>query len=136
MRSVRRLCGTCTIALWTVSFASVAAEASAGAGDPASPATARGNASFYSKHLSGRKTASGESYDPKALTAAHRTLPIGTQVKVLNPKNDRSVVVTVNDRGPVHKNRMIDLSGAAADELGMRKSGVAKVTTEVVKQER
>lgn len=92
----------------------------------------RGNASFYSKHLSGRKTASGEPYDPKALTAAHRTLPLGTQVKVVNPKNDKSVVVTVNDRGPVPKNRVIDLSSAAADELGMKKSGVTRVETEVV----
>ena len=92
----------------------------------------RGNASFYSKHLTGRKTASGERYDPKALTAAHRTLPLGTQVKVVNPKNDRSVVVTVNDRGPIPKNRVIDLSGAAADELGMKKSGVTKVETQVV----
>lgn len=91
-----------------------------------------GNASFYSKHLSGRRTASGERYDPKALTAAHRTLPIGTQVKVVNPKNDRSVVVTVNDRGPVPKNRMIDVSGAAADALRMTKSGVTRVETQVV----
>lgn len=92
----------------------------------------RGNASYYSKHLAGQKTASGERYDPKALTAAHRTLPLGTQIKVVNPKNDRSVVVTVNDRGPLPKNRVIDLSGAAADELGMRKSGVTKVETQVV----
>ena len=92
----------------------------------------RGNASFYAKHLTGQKTASGERYDPKALTAAHRTLPLGTQVRVVNPKNDRSVVVTVNDRGPLPKNRVIDLSGAAADELGMRKAGVTKVETQVV----
>ncbi len=91
-----------------------------------------GNASFYSKHLSGRKTASGDAYDPGALTAAHRTLPMGTQVKVINPKNDKSVVVTVNDRGPVPKNRMIDVSSAAADELGMKKAGVTRVETQVV----
>ena len=91
-----------------------------------------GNASFYAKHLSGRRTASGESYDPGALTAAHRTLPMGTKVRVVNPKNDRSVVVTVNDRGPVAKNRVIDVSSAAAHQLGMTKSGVTKVETEVV----
>ena len=91
-----------------------------------------GIASFYSRRLAGKKTASGASYDPKALTAAHRTLPLGTKVKVVNPKNERSVVVTVNDRGPVPKNRMIDVSGAAAEELGMKKSGVTKVETEVV----
>ncbi len=94
--------------------------------------TQHGNASFYSKHLSGRRTASGESYDPNALTAAHRTLPLGTQVRVVNPKNDRSVVVTVNDRGPIPKNRMIDVSSAAADELGMKQAGVTKVETQVV----
>ena len=92
----------------------------------------RGNASFYSKHLDGRRTASGEKYDPTALTAAHRTLPMGTKVRVVNPKNDRSVVVTVNDRGPVPKNRVIDLSSAAADRLGMKKTGVTKVETQVV----
>jgi rare lipoprotein A len=91
-----------------------------------------GNASFYAKRFSGRKTASGEKYDPNALTAAHRTLPLGTQVKVVNPKNDKSVVVTVNDRGPVPRNRMIDVSSAAADALGMKKAGVTKVQTQVV----
>ena len=114
-------------------FASDAADASvADKAAPKAERKQRGNASFYSKHLSGRKTASGERYEPKALTAAHRTLPLGTQVKVVNPKNDKSVVVTVNDRGPVPKNRVIDLSGAAADELGMKKSGVTRVETEVV----
>ncbi len=91
-----------------------------------------GVASFYSKRLAGRKTSSGERYDPAALTAAHRDLPMGTQVKVTNPKTDKSVVVTVNDRGPVPKGRNIDLSNAAASELGMTKAGVAKVETEVV----
>ncbi len=91
-----------------------------------------GVASFYSHHLSGRRTASGERYDPNALTAAHRTLPMGTRVRVVNPKNDRSVVVTVNDRGPVPKNRVMDVSSAAADALGMKKSGVTKVETQVV----
>ena len=92
----------------------------------------RGLASYYSKHLAGRKTSSGEPYYPKAMTAAHRSLPMGTKVKVVNPKNDKIVVVTVNDRGPVPKNRMIDLSGAAAKELGMTKAGVTKVDTEVI----
>jgi rare lipoprotein A len=92
----------------------------------------RGNASFYSKRLSGHKTASGEAYDPNALTAAHRTLPLGTKVRVTNPKNDRSVVVTVNDRGPVPKGRMLDVSSAAADALGMKKDGVTRVETQVV----
>jgi rare lipoprotein A (peptidoglycan hydrolase) len=97
---------------------------------PSNPTS--GNASFYSHHLAGNRTASGERYDPAALTAAHRTLPLGTHLKVVNPQNDRSVVVTVNDRGPHHGNRMLDVSSAAADQLGMRKSGVTRVHTEVV----
>jgi rare lipoprotein A len=91
-----------------------------------------GRASFYSRKLAGRPTASGERFDPDALTAAHRTLPLGTKVKVVNPKNDKSVVVTVNDRGPVPKGRMLDVSPAAADALGMKKDGVTKVETQVV----
>lgn len=91
-----------------------------------------GNASFYAKRFTGRKTASGERYDPSALTAAHRTLPLGTRVRVTNPKNARSVVVTVNDRGPVPANRMLDVSSAAADALGMKKAGVTRVETQVV----
>ncbi len=110
----------------------VAGEVRAAAERDAADGKQRGNASYYSKHLNGRKTASGQKYDPSALTAAHRTLPLGTQVKVVNPKNDKSVVVTVNDRGPVPKNRVIDLSGAAANELGMKKSGVTRVETQVV----
>lgn len=94
--------------------------------------TEHGVASYYAHHLSGRRTASGQAYDPQALTAAHRTLPLGTQVRVVNPKNDKSVVVTVNDRGPVAKNRMIDVSSAAADRLEMKKSGVTRVETRVV----
>lgn len=96
----------------------------------ATPTT--GNASFYAHRFAGRKTASGDRYDPAALTAAHRTLPMGTRLKVVNPKNDQSVIVTVNDRGPKHGNRMLDVSSAAADQLGMRKSGVTRVHTEVV----
>ena len=98
----------------------------------ASTDTTRGKASYYARSLAGKKTASGERYDPDAMTAAHRTLPLGTQLKVTNPKTDKSVVVTVNDRGPVPKDRMVDLSNAAAKELGMTKSGTAQVETEVV----
>ena len=101
-------------------------------GTPPTADNQHGNASFYARHFSGRKTASGARYDPGALTAAHRTLPMGTQVKVTNPKNDQSVVVTVNDRGPVPKDRMIDVSSAAASKLGMTKSGVTPVETQVV----
>lgn len=100
--------------------------------ETATPGKQHGNASFYAKHLDGRRTASGEAYDPGAMTAAHRTLPLGTKLKVVNPKNDRSVVVTVNDRGPMHKGRMLDVSSAAADQLGMKQSGVTRVETQVV----
>ena len=99
---------------------------------PAPGGAQHGNASFYSHRLTGRKTASGEAYDPNALTAAHRTLPLGTQLQVVNPKNDRSVVVTVNDRGPIPKNRVLDVSSAAADRLGMKKAGVTRVETRVI----
>ena len=131
------------LSLLLVSSIVVAAEDGTGSPEPhlkkhhphstSKPAsTSRGKASYYARSLAGRKTASGERYDPNAMTAAHRTLPLGTQLKVTNPKNDKSVVVTVNDRGPVPKDRMVDLSNAAAKELGMTKSGTAQVQTEVV----
>ncbi len=86
-----------------------------------------GKASWYgSKHLR-KPTASGEEYDQARLTAAHRSLPLGTHVKVTNLDNGKSVEVEVNDRGPFKKNRIIDLSKAAARALGMMKSGTATV---------
>ena len=86
-----------------------------------------GVASVYS-HESGSATASGEKLDHEAFTAAHRTLPFGTKVKVTNKNNGREVVVTVNDRGPFLRGRVIDLSPAAARVLGF--SGLAQVTLE------
>jgi rare lipoprotein A len=95
-------------------------------------AVSSGVASYYADSLSGRPTASGEPYDPKALTAAHRTLPFGTLVEV-SRDDGRSVVVRVNDRGPFgKKKRLIDLSRRAAEELGMVKAGVVNVTVRVV----
>lgn len=90
-----------------------------------------GLASYYADSLHGNVTASGEPYDKDALTAAHRTLEFGTHVKVINLDNDRSVTVVINDRGPHVKSRVIDVSGAAARELGMLNSGTAKVRLEV-----
>ena len=84
-----------------------------------------GIASTYSE---GSETASGEKFDANELTAAHRTLPFGTRVRVTNHKNGRSVVVTINDRGPFVNGRIIDVTPAAARQLGM--SGVAPVTIE------
>ncbi len=87
----------------------------------------RGVASWYGKKFHGRRTASGERYDMFRLTAAHRTLPFGARVRVVNLRNGRVVTVRINDRGPFVKGRIIDLSYAAARELGMVRSGLAQV---------
>jgi rare lipoprotein A len=86
-----------------------------------------GVASWYGSKLNGQLTASGERLDRQRLTAAHRTLPFGTMLEVTNRKNGRKVLVRVNDRGPLRKSRIIDLSPAAAAVLGMRKKGLAVV---------
>lgn len=92
----------------------------------------RGIASWYGKRFHGRKTASGERYNMYAMTAAHRTLPLPSYVRVTNPANGSSVVVLVNDRGPYVGNRVIDLSYAAASALGIVKRGTAVVELEVI----
>lgn len=93
----------------------------------------RGEAAFYSDAFAGRPTASGEPYAPEKLTAAHRTLPLGSVIQVTREDDGRSVQVRVNDRGPYgKKSRIVDLSRAAAERLGMLKSGVARVRVEVV----
>jgi len=89
--------------------------------------TETGKASFYADKFEGRKTASGEVFKQNRLTAAHRTLPFGTKVKVINPANGRSVNVTINDRGPFVAGRMIDLSKKAANKIGITGAGVAAV---------
>ncbi|MEP7083897.1 MAG: septal ring lytic transglycosylase RlpA family protein [Betaproteobacteria bacterium] len=91
-----------------------------------------GLAAYYSSRLQGRKTASGKPFDQNALTAAHPTLPFGSQVKVTNIKNGRSVIVRINDRGPTQAGRVIDLSRAAANRLGIRRGGMAQVKLEVL----
>ena len=89
------------------------------------PALAQcGSASWYALYS---QTASGEQMDPSELTAAHRTLPFGTKLKVTNQKNGKSVVVRINDRGPFIKGRVIDLSKAAANRLGFISSGVTNI---------
>jgi rare lipoprotein A len=85
-----------------------------------------GIASWYGWE-SGNRTAMGEPFDPRGLTAAHRTLPLPTKVHVTNLENNRSVVVVVNDRGPFIDNRLIDLSAGAAQKIGMRRKGTARV---------
>ena len=95
--------------------------------------TLRGEASFYADFFNGRQTASGERYDPKKLTAANRTLPLGTRVQITRLDTGRSVVVKVNDRGPFGKRRRIfDLSKAAARQLDMLHVGTAEVEAVVL----
>ena len=89
-----------------------------------------GYASWYDEP---QNTASGERFNKNALTAAHRTLPMGTRVRVTNTRNGKSVTVRINDRGPFSKGRIIDLSKAAARQLDMIDAGTAPVTLEVVK---
>src|SRR5688572_28391608 len=93
--------------------------------------TQRGIVSLYGHAFAGRKTASGETFDPEALTMAHRTLPFGTRVRVTNLENRRSVDVVVNDRGPFVRDRIGDLSVAAARRIGMLNDGVVEATIEV-----
>lgn len=91
-----------------------------------------GLASFYAHKFHGRATASGEIYDMNKFTAAHPQLPFGTFVRVTNLKNKKSVVLKVNDRGPVSKKRIIDVSYKAAQELGFVRDGLVKVRLEIV----
>lgn len=91
-----------------------------------------GMASYYGRELAGARTASGQRFDPAGFTAAHRTLPFGTRVQVTNPATGDSVVVTINDRGPFHGNRVIDLSEAAARRIGIARTGSGKVQLAVL----
>ena len=105
----------------------------ASAVEPREGSVQEGKATFYSDSLAGHRTANGDHYDPRALTAAHRTLPFGTRVRVTNQRNDRSVVVVINDRGPFGRSdRIIDLSRAAAEALDMIAAGVVPVRLEVL----
>jgi rare lipoprotein A len=91
-----------------------------------------GKASWYGGKFNGRKTANGETYDMYDLTCAHRTLPLGSWIRVTNLKNKRSILLRVNDRGPMPASRIVDLSYAAAERLGMNMEGLAKVRIEEV----
>jgi rare lipoprotein A len=91
-----------------------------------------GEASYYAHKFHGRTTASGEIYDENAMTAAHKTLPFGTTVRVTNKANGRKVVVRINDRGPFVEGRIIDLSFQAAKEMDMVTAGVVDVRVEVL----
>lgn len=91
-----------------------------------------GNASWYGNSFHGRKTASGQIFDQNALTGANRTLPFGSVVRVTNLRNGRYVDITINDRGPFIKTRIIDISRAAAREIGILHRGVARVRVSLI----
>lgn len=91
-----------------------------------------GKASYYANQFHGRKTANGETFNMNEMTAAHRTLPFGTWVRVTNMRNGKDVIVRINDRGPFIKGRVIDLSKQAAKEIGLMKAGTANVRVEAI----
>lgn len=99
---------------------------------PAATSIGSGVASYYGKRFHGRRTANGERFDMHAMTAAHRTLPFGTLVAVTNPRNGKTVTVRINDRGPFAHGRLIDLSRAAATELGLIRRGHGTVELAVL----
>ncbi|TYB31213.1 MAG: septal ring lytic transglycosylase RlpA family protein [Candidatus Mcinerneyibacterium aminivorans] len=100
----------------------------------AQPETYKGYASWYGPNFNGQKTANGETYNMYDLTAAHKTLPFNTYIKVTNLENNKTVVVRINDRGPFIKNRIIDLSYQAAREIDLISKGTCKVKLEVVEK--
>lgn len=121
---MKRLIGTCTLLSLLTGCAS-------GLIDP-NGYDETGTASYYGAKHHGKRTASGELFNQNALTAAHRRLPFGTRVQVTNLGNDTSVVVRINDRGPYAHGRLIDLSRKAAEQLGMLRSGTARVRVQAL----
>ena len=117
----------------TVATPVPAAPAPPSSGETTIEARQRGRISMYGNDFAGKKTASGEPFDPAALTMAHRTLPFGTRVRVTNLENHRSVEVVVNDRGPFVSGRIADLSEAAARRLGMVADGVVEALLEILR---
>ena len=105
---------------------------SAGTADQVIQDLGGGVASYYGRRFHGRLTANGETFDMNALTAAHPSLPFDSMVRVTNPRNGRSVIVRINDRGPFVAGRVIDLSRAAAKEIGLIRRGHAEVELELV----
>jgi rare lipoprotein A len=105
---------------------------SASAPSTAATTVLRGRASWYGSYFQGKRTTSGERYNRNKYTCAHKTLPFGTRLRVTNVASGQSVTVRVNDRGPFVRGRVVDVSYAAAEELGMVGGGVAKVKLDVV----
>ncbi|MGH8582595.1 MAG: septal ring lytic transglycosylase RlpA family protein [Gammaproteobacteria bacterium] len=116
----------------TLAFFSVGWAAARGMAHKAPAFEQVGTASWYGPGFHGKETANGEIFNQDELTAAHRTLPLGTKVAVTNVRNGKSVKVEINDRGPYIKGRVIDLSRAAAIRLGMKDAGLAKVQIEAI----
>ncbi len=125
-----------TASLCQAQAASAPAAAAPAATAPAAAAAdaSEGKVAYYGRKFAGRKTASGERFNPQAMTMAHKTLPFGTRVKVTNLQTNKSVVVRVNDRGPTTPDRIGDVSQAAAAKLRMLRSGVVNARLEVVGQ--
>jgi len=130
--SMRRLIGTMSI------LAAMSVPLSVNAGkrqtqNASNSHVERGIAAFYGRNMEGRKTACGSMYVASEMTAAHRTLPCGTKVRITNTKNGRSVEATVNDWGPTSRKRIVDVSRAVAERLDFVKQGTTTVEVEVVK---
>lgn len=131
-------------ARWIIAVSLAAALAGCSTSRPTAPATSpsspsatgehigSGKASYYGDRHHNKLTASGERFDQAALTAAHRSLPFGTNVRVTNTRNGKSVVVRINDRGPFVRGRIIDLSKAAFERIGSTRSGILRVRLERV----
>lgn len=132
-RSTARAAGAALASLLLLAAAGACRSASSSRPGPVRPGyTERGVASWYGADFHGRRTASGEVYDMHGLTAAHRTLPFETLVEVRNLANGRAVVVRITDRGPFARGRVVDLSFAAAREIGLVGPGTARVELRVV----
>ena len=116
----------------TLGAPAVAQDTGAGAATARAGQVEQGRIAWYGRKFAGRKTASGERFDPEAMTMAHPSLPFGTRVRVTNLANDKSVTLRVNDRGPTTPGRIADVSAAAARELDMIKAGVVEARLEVL----
>lgn len=122
----------CALALLVLAGCSSAPKSGSGASAIPSGHSESGMASYYGNEFQSRKTANGERFDQGKLTAAHRTLPFGTRLKVTNTQNGKSVQVRVNDRGPFVKGRIIDLSSSAFKTIASQNAGVVPVRIQVI----
>lgn len=138
MASVAKIGGAMAMLTLILGAAASASDPAPASKDVMQPTKTRhwfeiGEASWYGLHFQGHKTATGEAFDMNRLTCAHRSLPLGSWIRVTNLRNRKSVFVRVNDRGPVPEDRIVDLSYAAAQAVGLADRGVGKVKVEPVK---